>query len=198
MQATFNIFRKEPGSSSKPGRSAYAVEVPEDATVMDALLKIRDEQDPTLGFRASCLRGYCGDCTLRMNGKAGFACSAKVAALAKKGPEISVEPIRNMPLIKDLIQDWDAFLWNKIDATKPWLEPNGSAGGEEQSVPDAVMAKVRKAMSCFYCGLCDEGCTVLPVDFAFLGPAALTKASRFTFDPRDHAFKERLQILERW
>ena len=54
-----------------------------------------------------------------------------------------------MPLIKDLIQDWDAFLWNKIDATKPWLEPNGSAGGEEQTVPDTVMAKVRKAMSCF-------------------------------------------------
>ena len=85
MQATLNIFRKAPGSSSTPGRSAYAVEVPEDATIMDALHKIRDEQDPTLGFRSSCLRGYCGDCTLRMNGKAGFACTAKVAALAKKG-----------------------------------------------------------------------------------------------------------------
>jgi succinate dehydrogenase / fumarate reductase, iron-sulfur subunit len=72
MQATFNIFRKEPGSSSKPGRSAYVVEVPEDATVMDALLKIRDEEDATLGFRASCLRGYCGDCTLRMNHPGGW------------------------------------------------------------------------------------------------------------------------------
>ena len=53
MQATFNVYRKEPGSSSKPGRSTDTVEVAEDATVMDALLKIRDEQDPTLGFRAS-------------------------------------------------------------------------------------------------------------------------------------------------
>ena len=56
MQATFNVYRKEPGSSSKPGRSTHTVEVAEDATVMDALLKIRDEQDPTLGFRASCLK----------------------------------------------------------------------------------------------------------------------------------------------
>jgi len=198
MQATFNVYRKEPGPNSKPGRSTYSVEVAADATVMDALLKIRDEQDPALGFRGSCLRGYCGDCTVRVNGKAAFACTAKVAALAKKGPaEISVEPIRNMPVVKDLIQDWDAFLWNKIDATKPWLEPNGSTADGEQRIPDTVMAKVRKAMSCFYCGLCDEGCTVLPVDFNFLGPAALTKASRFTWDPRDHAVRERLQILER-
>src|SRR5580698_6299386 len=190
MQATFNVFRKEPGPGSKPGRSTYTVDVAEDAKVMDALLKIHDEQDPTLGFRASCLKAYCGDCTLRINAKAGFACTDKVAALTKKGPEISVEPIRYMPVVKDLIQDWDAFLWNKIDVLKPWLEPNGSAADGEQQVPDATMAKVRKAMSCFYCGLCDEGCTVLPVDFNFVGPAALTKASRFLFDPRDHAIRE--------
>jgi succinate dehydrogenase / fumarate reductase iron-sulfur subunit len=199
MQATFSVYRKESAPGSKPGRSAHTVELREDATVMDALLKIRDEQDPTLGFRGSCLHGYCGDCTVRVNGKAMFACTGKVAEIAKKGPaEISVEPIRNMPVIKDLIQDWDAFLWNKIDATKPWMEPNGSAGdGAEPQIADTTLAKVRKAMSCFYCGLCDEGCTVLPVDFAFVGPAALTKASRFLFDPRDHATKERLQILER-
>jgi succinate dehydrogenase iron-sulfur subunit len=198
MQATFSVYRKEPGPDSKPGRSTYTVEVADDATVMDALLKIRDEQDPGLGFRGSCLRGYCGDCTLRVNGKAAFACTAKVAAIAKKGPaEISVEPIRNMPVVKDLIQDWDAFLWNKIDTTKPWLEPNEQAGAGEAQISDAVMAKVRKAMSCFYCGLCDEGCTVLPVDFDFVGPAALTKASRFLFDPRDTAERVRLRTLER-
>jgi succinate dehydrogenase / fumarate reductase, iron-sulfur subunit len=199
MQATFNVYRKEPGPNSKPGRSTYNVEVAEDATVMDALLKIRDEQDPGLGFRGSCLRGYCGDCTVRVNGKAAFACTAKVAAIAKKGPaELTVEPIRNMPVVKDLIQDWDAFLWNKIEAVnKPWLVPNGSAAAGEEQISDTVMAKVRQAMSCFYCGLCDEGCTVLPVDFKFVGPAALTKASRFLFDPRDHAITERLQILER-
>src|SRR5579885_141156 len=196
MQAKFSVYRKEPGDNAKPGRSTYTVELADDATVMDALLKIRDEQDPTLGFRGSCLHGYCGDCTVRVNGKAMFACTGKVAELAKKG-DISVEPIRNMPVVKDLIQDWDAFLWHKIDATRPWLEPNAAPENGEPAIPDSVMAKVRQAMSCFYCGLCDEGCTVLPVDFAFVGPAALTKASRFLYDPRDTATKERLAILER-
>jgi len=196
MQAKFSVYRKEPGQGSKPGRSTYTVELPEDATVMDALLKIRDEQDPGLGFRGSCLHGYCGDCTVRVNGKAGFSCAVKVAPLAAKG-EIAVEPIRNMPVVKDLISDWDAFLWDKIDVTRPWMEPNGGSADGEQPIDDKVMARVRQAMSCFYCGLCDEGCTVLPVDFKFIGPAALTKASRFLFDPRDHATEERLKILER-
>ncbi|HKD66933.1 MAG TPA: succinate dehydrogenase/fumarate reductase iron-sulfur subunit [Candidatus Binataceae bacterium] len=195
MQATFSIYRKQPGQGSKPGRSTYTVELADDATVMDALLKIRDEQDPTLGFRGSCLHGYCGDCTVRVNGKSAFTCTAKVAPLA--GKEIGVEPIRNMPVVKDLISDWDAFLWDKIDMTKPWLEPNGSAADGELQIDDKVMARVRQAMSCHYCGLCDEGCTVLPVDFKFVGPAALTKASRFLFDPRDQATTERLHILER-
>jgi succinate dehydrogenase / fumarate reductase iron-sulfur subunit len=198
MQANFSVYRKEPGAGSKAGRSSYAVELPEDATVMDALLKIRDEQDPTLGFRGSCLHGYCGDCTVRVNGKAGFSCAVKVAPLAAKGGEIAVEPIRNMPVIKDLVSDWDTFLWDKIDVMKPWLEPNGvAAAGGEAAIDDKTMAKVRQAMSCFYCGLCDEGCTVLPVDFKFVGPAALTKASRFLSDPRDQATAERLRILER-
>lgn len=196
MQAKFSVYRKEPGQGSKPGRSTYTVELADDATVMDALLKIRDEQDPTLGFRGSCGHGYCADCTVRVNGKAAFTCTAKVAPLAAKG-EIAVEPIRNMPVVKDLISDWDAFLWDKIDAIKPWFEPNGSTEDVEPQIDDKVMARVRQAMSCNYCGLCDEGCTVLPVDFKFVGPAALTKASRFLFDPRDHAKAERLQILER-
>ncbi len=197
MQAKFSVYRKEPGQGSKPGRSTYTVELADDATVMDALLKIRDEQDPTLGFRGSCGHGYCADCTVRVNGKAAFSCAAKVAPLAAKGGEIAVEPIRNMPVVKDLISDWDAFLWDKIDAIKPWFEPNGATEDVEPQVDDKVMARVRQAMSCNYCGLCDEGCTVLPVDFKFVGPAALTKASRFLFDPRDHARAERLQILER-
>jgi succinate dehydrogenase / fumarate reductase, iron-sulfur subunit len=197
MQATLSVYRKEAGPSSKPGRSTFTVEVADDASVMDALLKIRDEQDPTLGFRGSCLHGYCADCTVRVNGKSAFTCTAKVAPLAKKGGEIQVDPIRNMPVVKDLISDWDAFLWDKIDVVKPWLEANGSATDGEPQIDDKVMAKVRQAMSCNYCGLCDEGCTVLPVDFKFVGPAALTKASRFLFDPRDHATDERLRILER-
>ena len=196
MEITFKVYRKDPEKDSKPGRSNYTIDIPEDATVLDGLLKIRDELDGTLAFRASCARGYCGECTMRVNYKACFACTAKVSAFTKKAPEILLDPLRNVPVIKDLVFDWDAFMWNKIKALKPWLVPDESLSNGENLIPDSAMQDLRKVMSCYYCGLCDEGCTVLPVDFDFLGPAALTKAYRFVFDPRDKDGKERLKIAE--
>jgi len=196
MEVTFKVYRKDPEKDGKPGRSNYAVDLPDDATVLDGLFKIRDEMDGTLAFRASCLRGYCGECMMRVNYSARLACTAKVSAYTKKGPEILLDPLRNVPVIKDLVFDWDAFMWNKVKTVRPWLEPRDEAYEGESLIPDAVTKDLRKVMSCYYCGMCDEGCTVLPVDFNFLGPAALTKAYRFVFDPRDRDTRERLKILE--
>jgi succinate dehydrogenase / fumarate reductase iron-sulfur subunit len=88
-------------------------------------------------------------------------------------------------------------MWNKIKAVKPWLEPADSPVNGENLIPDAVMKDLRKVMSCYYCGMCDEGCTVLPVDFDFLGPAALTKAYRLAFDPRNKDSREQVKIVEK-
>lgn len=191
---TFDVYRKEPEAGAKPYRSEYAVELPETASVIDGLLKIRDEQDPGLAFRASCLRGYCGECTMKVGSRNTLACTAKVSVFGASGP-IALNPVRIVPMIKDLVYDYDAFMWNKIKAVKPWLEPQTLSDGEAL-MPDSALAGVRKAMTCHYCGLCDEGCTALPIDFDFLGPAALTKASRFVFDPRAEDVRERLRILE--
>ena len=193
MEVTYKVYRKDPEKDGKPGRSNYTIDIPEDATVLDGLLKIRDEIDSTLAFRASCLRGYCGDCMVRVSGRARLSCVAKVTAFTQKAPEISLDPLRIVPVIKDLVFDWDAFMWNKIRAVQPWLEPKEPASDGENLIPDAAMKDLRKVMSCYYCGMCDEGCTVLPVDFNFLGPAALIKAYRFAFDPRG---KETREILE--
>jgi succinate dehydrogenase / fumarate reductase iron-sulfur subunit len=164
---------------------------------LESLLKIRDEIDSTLAFRGSCARGYCGECMMRCNGSARLACVAKVSAFTQKGPEISLDPLRNIPVIKDLVFDFDAFLWDKIKAVKPWIEPKESASDGENLILDAAMKDMRKVMSCFNCGMCDEGCTVLPVDFDFLGPAALTKAYRVAFDPRNKDSQERLRNVEK-
>jgi len=196
MQVTFKVYRKDPEKDGKPGRSNHTVELPEGATVLEALFKIRDEMDSSLAFRCSCLRGHCGDCMIRINGSSRLACTAKVSNFTQKGPEISLDPLRCVSVIKDLVFDWDAFMWNKIRAVKPWLEGNDADTDSENIVPDAAMQDLRKVMSCYHCGMCDEGCTVLPVDINFLGPAALTKAYRFVFDPRDKDTKERLKILE--
>jgi len=197
MEVTFKVYRKDPEKDGKPGRSNYTLELAEDATVLEALLKIRDESDSTLAFRGCCGRGYCGDCMMRVNGSARLACTAKVPDYTKRGPEISLDPLRNVPVIKDLVFDWDAFMWNKIKAVKPWLEPDDSPVNGETAIADAEMKDLRKVMSCFYCGMCDEGCTVLPVDFDFLGPAALTKAYRLAFDPRNKDSRERVKIVEK-
>jgi succinate dehydrogenase / fumarate reductase iron-sulfur subunit len=194
MQVTFDVYRKDPEPGSTPYRSSYDVDLPEDATITDGLLKIRDEIDGTLSFRASCVRGYCGECLTNISRRNRLACTSRVSAFAP-GP-IALNPVRIVPVIKDLVFDWDAFMWNKIKAVQPWMEARD--GSESETiVPDSAMKDVRKAMSCFYCGLCDEGCTALPEDFNFLGPAALTKASRFVFDPRDTQTRDRLRILER-
>jgi succinate dehydrogenase / fumarate reductase iron-sulfur subunit len=196
MQATFNVHRKEPGRGAQPSRSKYPIELADDATVMDGLLKIRDEVDPTLSFRTACQRGYCGECMIRVNGKTVLSCTSKVNAFTAKSPEITLEPIRHMPVLKDLVSDWATFMWNKINRIDPWLEPSELAADGESLIAEDAMADVRRAMRCHYCGLCDEGCTVLPVDFEFIGPAALTKAYRFLSDPRDTSDEKRFKLIE--
>lgn len=196
MEVIFKVYRKDPEKEDQ-GRSTYTVDIEGDATILDGLLKIRDEIDGTLAFRASCLRGYCGECTMRANFRACFACTARISAFTKNKPEIQLDPIRVVPVIKDLVFDWDAFLWNKLKAVKPWVEPGEEERDGENLLPESAMEELRKVMSCYYCGLCDEGCTVLPVDLRFLGPAALTKAYRVAFDPRNSDTRERMRHLEK-
>ena len=198
MEVTYKVHRKDPENGGESSYSTYQVDLPEDATVLDGLQKIRDEQDDSLAFRASCCQGYCGECAVRINYKAQFTCTTKVAAVTRKSPEILCDPVRNIPVIKDLVFDMDRFTWDKMAAMKPWMEPDDEFAPTENLVPESEMAEVRKTMSCYQCGLCDEGCAVLPVDFNFLGPAALVKGYRFVMDPRETGSKmdARMKVVE--
>ena len=198
MEVTYKVHRKDPENGGESSYSTYKVDLPEDATVLEGLQKIRDEQDDTLAFRASCCQGYCGECAVRLNYSAKLTCATKIGAVTKKAPEIQCDPVRNIPVIKDLVFDMDAFLWDKIAAMKPWMEPDEEFAPTENVVPESEMAGVRKTMSCYQCGLCDEGCAVLPVDFNFLGPAALVKGYRFVMDPRETGAQmdARMKVVE--
>ncbi len=185
MQITLNVYRKDPSTNGeKPTFQAYQVEVEDDATVMDAMMQVRDEQDPSLSFRGSCQSGYCGECAMRINGKGRLACMQSVQGTVKKD-EVKVEPIRHIPVIKDLVFDMEAFLFRKIKNLLPGVRPTAEQPEGLHELDDAQVAPLRNAMTCFMCGLCDEGCAVIVVDKEFMGPAALTKAHRFIFDPRD-------------
>ena len=197
MSVTFRIRRYDASTNGTADYHSYEVDLPPNATVLDGLLHIREEMDGTVGFRGNCLRGICGDCTVRANGSGVLACLAKAESIATKDKrEITLEPLRHIGVIKDLVYDWDSFLWQKMGSLEPWLKPDEVPAHGEYVVPAETMEDLQKVMSCMWCGLCDEGCTVIPVDKVFKGPAALTKAYRFVADPRDGAERERLKLLD--
>ena len=195
MQTTFKVHRFDPEQPEHARQATYVVELLESASIVDGLTCIRDEQDPSLAFRANCERGSCGDCALRVNKKGVLGCTTRIADAVGKDGIVTVEPIRHVPVLKDLVYDMEAFLWRKIRAVTPWVIPPVAKPNGDSAVSEREMAEVRMAMSCIMCGLCDEGCTVIAVDSEFVGPAVLTKAYRTIFDPRDSRHVERLKAI---
>ena len=168
------------------------------ATVLDGLIKIREEVDGTLALRCSCRSAICGSCTMRINGHAMLACKTKVLdAMPHAGGPIIVEPAGNMEVIKDLVVDFEPF-WSKVSAVEPWLQPEGPEPEAEYIAPNEAMLHGAGVMACIMCGACVSDCTVLAVDSNFLGPAALAKAYRFVADPRDDADVSRLGKLNEY
>jgi succinate dehydrogenase / fumarate reductase iron-sulfur subunit len=191
------------------------VELGERNSVLDAILKIRDEVDGSVGIRCSCQQAICGSCGVRMNGKPGLACNThlEVAAARRHGtgwnPEedgdgdgngagagiIEVEPMGNMPVIRDLIVDMDAVHWKKIERVTPYLINKEPVPDREYIVPHDNMVDVTQTMACIQCGACVSDCLSMEIDPLFIGPAALAKAYRFVGDPRDAEHFERLKDL---
>ena len=194
MELTLKVHRYDPSTDDKGQLQTYNLDIDDDATVLDALMQVREEQDGTLAFRGSCRTGFCGDCTMRISRRNRIACCTSVAE-ALRDDEITVEPIRIINVAKDMMFDMEAMVYEKYEAVEPWIEPAEPLPEREHMVPNEVIKDLRKVMSCTMCWLCDEGCTTMVVDRKFLGPAALTKAYRVVADPRDSRTTERLHKL---
>jgi succinate dehydrogenase / fumarate reductase iron-sulfur subunit len=194
MEITFKVHRYDPATDGKGQSQSYSLDIEENATVLDAMMRIREEQDSTLAFRGSCRTGFCGDCTMRINKKNRVACCTAVSDVAKDD-EISVDPIRLIKVSKDMMFDMEDMVYKKYKAVEPWIEPTEPQPQGEHIVPNEVIQDLRKVMSCTMCWLCDEGCTTMVVDKKFMGPAALTKGYRAVSDPRDSRTDERLRNL---
>src|SRR5438105_3345031 len=169
----------------------------ETKSVLDAILQVKGEKDGSIGIRCSCQQGICGSCGVRMNGKPGLACNTHLeeAAARSEHTVIEVEPMGNMPVIRDLIVDMDAVHWKKIRRVTPWLIGKEPVPEREYIVPHENMVDVTQTMACIQCGACVSDCLSMEVDPRFIGPAALAKAYRFVGDPRDAEPKERLKDL---
>ena len=194
MDATFKVLRYDPEAGQETHYQEYTVDLPAYGSVLDGLLDIRDTQDGTLSLRCSCRSAICGSCSMKINGESRLACKTMVAALKEReGDTITVAPMGNMPVIKDLVVDMDMF-WDKVRATEPYLQPEGPTPEKEYIVSNDSMMELAVAMNCIMCGACVSDCTVLEVDKSFLGPAALAKAFRFAADPRDGHKADRLRL----
>ncbi|HEX8084686.1 MAG TPA: 2Fe-2S iron-sulfur cluster-binding protein, partial [Solirubrobacteraceae bacterium] len=191
------LRRYDPESGDAPYWAEYTVNLEGHRSVLEGILQAKGEIDGSIGIRCSCRAAICGSCGVLINGQTGLACHThldKAARHAKDGV-IEVEPMANMPVIKDLIVDMDAVHWKKIQRVTPWLLPDGPPPEREYIVPKESMVDVTQTMACIQCGACVSDCLSMEVDPDFIGPAALAKAYRFVGDPRDGQQFERLKDL---
>src|SRR5581483_12131689 len=176
----------------------YRLEVGRGMTVLEALIRIKDEQDGSLSLRYSCRSAICGSCAMEINGSEKLACRTSVRKELERHGGIVVAPLRNLPVIKDLVVDMSSF-WGKIRSVTPWLLAESSAGGDRPPGPMTLMPQryeFHNVDACIMCGACVAACTVHEVSKSFLGPAALAKADRFLADPREPESSKRFRLKE--
>jgi len=187
MRLTFTIQRFNPEVDPHPHEEDYRLEVGRGTTVLDGLIRIKNEQDGALSFRYSCRSAICGSCAMTINGHETLACRTSVRKELERHGDIVVKPLRNLPVIKDLVVDMASF-WNKVRAVEPWLSAPSSDGQRSEGAqlllkPDTY--DFHNVDACIMCGACVAACTSHEVSKGFLGPAALAKADRFLEDPRE-------------
>jgi succinate dehydrogenase / fumarate reductase, iron-sulfur subunit len=199
---TLKVRRFQPEEREGPYWETFDVELDPTLSVLDGLLQAKDGEDGSLAVRCSCRAAICGSCGMKINGQSGLACKTQIGEASDfanrengGGEPIVVEPMGNMPVIKDLVTDMESTHWTKIRRVTPWLLPEGDPPEREYVVPPESMIDVTQSMACIQCGACVSSCLSMEADPDFIGPAALAKAYRFVGDPRDAESKERLHDL---
>jgi succinate dehydrogenase / fumarate reductase iron-sulfur subunit len=195
MQVRLKVRRYDPKSDGTPHYQSYTVDVPGSATVLDSLVQVQGYVDGSLALRYSCRSAVCGSCAMRINGESRLACKTKVRDIAPRGQEITIEPVSNLPIIKDLVADMDTF-FNKLRQITPYLVPDEEHPPEREYLQEHKRSLyLSQFAACIECGVCYSACPIVAVDDEYLGPAALAKAFRYCHDNRDHGQSKRLARL---
>ena len=189
------VFRYDPDSGCNPRTDIYAIDRDQcGPMLLDALIKIKNEIDPTLTFRRSCREGVCGSCAMNIDGTNWLACIRSLDEIAEPA---TVYPLNNMDVLKDLVGD-QTHDFAQYASIKPWLRTQTPAPvGQERLQSPGERAKLDGDYECILCFCCTSGC---PSHWwngdRFLGPAVLLQAHRWLVDSRDEATGERLDELE--
>ena len=190
----FKIYRWNPDDREQPRIDTYNIDLAEcGPMILDAIIKIKNEVDPTLTFRRSCREGICGSCAMNINGENTLACTRGINA--GKGA-IRIYPLPHMSVVKDLVPDLTHF-YAQHESVMPWLDTRSNTPGDEwkQSINDR--RKLDGLYECVLCACCSTSCPSYWWNSdRYLGPAALLHSYRWLIDSRDEATGDRLDELE--
>jgi succinate dehydrogenase / fumarate reductase iron-sulfur subunit len=191
---TFKIYRYDPDSGANPRFDTYTIDLDKTGPmVLDALIRIKNEIDPTLTFRRSCREGICGSCAMNMDGRNGLACTTPIAVI--KG-EATITPLPAMAVVKDLVPDL-THAYAQYASIQPWLKTTSPPPSKERLQSPEDRARLDGLYECILCFCCTTSCpSYWWNQERFLGPAVLLQAYRFLADSRDEATGERLDGLE--
>lgn len=199
MLVVFKVIRQAENWASRV--QAYTLDVLPSNTILDCLNRIKWEQDGSLAFRKNCRNTICGSCAMRINGRSALACKenvgselARVQMTSEAGiPEITVAPMGNMPVIKDLVVDMASF-WNHLEEVDPYVSTVARQVPEREFLQTpSERSRLDRSGNCILCGACYSECNAREVNPDFVGPHALAKASRMIADSRDAQTEERLE-----
>ncbi len=178
MDIELKILRYNPETDRKGHWEYYNLEADPEERILDLLHKIKWFEDGSLSFRRSCAHGVCGSDAMVINGENMLACQVLVKEL---GNRITIEPIRGLPVVKDLIVDMEPF-FDSYKKVMPYLIEDRD--------------KFEDTTKCILCAACTTSCPVFWTAESYVGPAAIVNAHRFVFDSRDEGSKQRLEILK--
>ncbi|ATF09572.1 succinate dehydrogenase/fumarate reductase iron-sulfur subunit [Candidatus Enterovibrio altilux] len=187
-----SVLRYDPSKDEEPHHQIFDVPFDDTMSVLDALGYIKDNLHKDLSYRWSCRMAICGSCGLMINNMPKLACKV----FLRNCPDgVTLEPLANFPIEKDLIVDMTSFI-ERLEAIKPYIIGNDRklADGPNKQTPKQ-MARYKQFADCINCGLCYAACPQFGLNSEFIGPAALTLAHRYNLDSRDNGTKERMKLI---
>ncbi|PWR18939.1 succinate dehydrogenase iron-sulfur subunit [Zavarzinia compransoris] len=190
----FKVYRYDPDTGKNPSLDTYEVDLDQcGPMVLDALIKIKNELDPSLTFRRSCREGVCGSCAMNIDGGNTLACTKAIEDV--KG-EVKIYPLPHMPVVKDLVPDLTHF-YAQYASIKPWMQTETPAPTRERLQSKDDREKLDGLYECILCACCSTSCPSYWWNGdRYLGPAILLQAYRWLVDTRDEGTGERLDNLE--
>src|SRR5690554_5744819 len=192
---TFKVYRWSPDDGRNPRVDSYFIDLDDcGPMVLDALIKIKNEIDPTLTFRRSCREGICGSCAMNIDGANTLACTRGIDE-CRDGP-VKIYPLPHMPVVKDLVPDLTNF-YAQHRSIEPWLKTTTPVPEKEWRQSHEDRAKLDGLYECILCACCSTSCPSYWWNGdRYLGPAVLLQAYRWIVDSRDENTGERLDELE--